>query len=230
MKCWADKVALMVCLMRVYFWAFCCSFCLLLVNNFYSFNMDPIAFEGKNHSELSATYGIKNPRSIRKKGFVTFSVHKGDGTSLNGYLPFTKELSRFIETPQARTTKVSISTDSGEQSCFLLEAQFDSVKNYLMDLQFVSLDKKEVYAQVPVKLENLISCPGIKLGGKLNFMNSTLKCKCDPQNIPEYISIDLSTLRIGHKITTKDVDLQGASVKGVIDIVAIMGKKKKDEE
>ncbi|HJO68187.1 MAG TPA: 50S ribosomal protein L25/general stress protein Ctc [Rhodospirillales bacterium] len=66
--------------------------------------------------------------------------------------------------------------------------------------------------EVEVVFENEHECPGIRRGGVLNVVRHTVELSCLADNIPEFISMDLTGLEIGDSVHISAVALpQGVS-------------------
>ena len=57
---------------------------------------------------------------------------------------------------------------------------------------------KEITLNIPVKLTG--TSPGVLNGGSLRFTNRKLRVKALPANLPDFISADISPLKIGNKL------------------------------
>jgi large subunit ribosomal protein L25 len=82
----------------------------------------------------------------------------------------------------------------------LQDIQFHPVSDKILHVDFYQLfDDKEVTMNIPVKLTG--TSPGVLNGGSLRFTNRKLKIKALPANLPDYVSADISKLKIGNKLT-----------------------------
>jgi large subunit ribosomal protein L25 len=59
-------------------------------------------------------------------------------------------------------------------------------------------DDKEVAMNIPVKLTG--TSPGVLNGGSLRFTNRKLKIKALPAKLPDFVTADISELKIGSKL------------------------------
>jgi large subunit ribosomal protein L25 len=76
-----------------------------------------------------------------------------------------------------------------------------------VDFQRVSKDKK-IHMKVPLHFVNAESSPGVKeQGGIASHVLNELDIVCFPDDLPEYIEVDLSTLTVGHPVHARDVAL-----------------------
>ncbi len=84
-----------------------------------------------------------------------------------------------------------------------------------IDFQRVSKDKK-IHMKVPLHFINADIAPGVKLnGGIVSHVMNDLNVACLPDDLPEFVEVDLSTLAIGHSIHVSDLKLpKGVAVAG----------------
>ena len=76
-----------------------------------------------------------------------------------------------------------------------------------IDFQRVSKDKK-IHMKVPLHFVNAEKSPGVKeQGGMPNHVLNELDVTCLPDDLPEFIEVDLGHLTIGHSIHVKDLKL-----------------------
>ena len=62
----------------------------------------------------------------------------------------------------------------------------------------ILFDDKEVAMNIPVKLTG--TSPGVLNGGSLRFTNRKLKIKALPAKLPDFVTADISELKIGSKL------------------------------
>ncbi len=110
---------------------------------------------------------------------------------------------KLVYTPSVYTA--SIELESGEKlAAILQDIQFHPVTDKILHIDFYQIfDDKPVALNIPVQLEG--SSPGVLNGGNLRFPNRKLKIKAIPSNLPDYISADISKLKIGDKVFVRDL-------------------------
>ena len=108
------------------------------------------------------------------------------------------EFRHLIYTPNVYTA--SIELEGGDKfNAIVQDIQFHPVTDKIIHIDFYQLfDDKAVSLNIPVKLEG--SAPGVINGGVLRFPNRRLRVKAIPGNLPDFINIDISKLKIGDKV------------------------------
>jgi large subunit ribosomal protein L25 len=61
--------------------------------------------------------------------------------------------------------------------------------------------------RIPVKLVG--TSPGVLNGGSLRFTNRKLRVKALPANLPDFVTADISKLKIGSKLVVTSLDTEG---------------------
>ena len=109
---------------------------------------------------------------------------------------------KLVYTPNVYTA--SIELDGQKYAAILQDIQFHPVTDKILHIDFYQLfDDKEVTMNIPVKLEG--NAPGVIAGGVLRFPNRRLRIRALPANLPDFITADISKLKIGDKIFVTDV-------------------------
>lgn len=102
---------------------------------------------------------------------------------------------------EGRNAIISLNLDSGDSVQVMLhEYQMDPLKNDLIHADFYEVDlTEEMTVSVPVRIE------GDVRGGILQQPLFDLQIKAKPHQIPEEITIDVSTLDIGDSVTVGEL-------------------------
>ena len=76
-----------------------------------------------------------------------------------------------------------------------------------IDFQRVSKDKK-IHMKVPLHFVNAESSPGVKVqGGVANHVLNELNISCLPDDLPEFVEVDMGGLSVGGSIHVKELNL-----------------------
>lgn len=94
--------------------------------------------------------------------------------------------------------------DKSAKTVLIKEVQKNVITRALSHIDFYQISmKKKIEISIPVVL--IGDAPGVKSGGVLSHIVRELKVKCLPTDIPEKITVDISSLEIGHAVTVKDL-------------------------
>ncbi|CAI8213083.1 MAG: 50S ribosomal protein L25 [Flavobacteriaceae bacterium] len=121
------------------------------------------------------------------------------------------DFSKLVYTPSAHTVVLDIDGDQ-KINAILQDIQFHPVSDKILHVDFYQLfDDKEVSMDIPVTIEG--SAPGVMLeGGTLVVSKRKLKVKALPNNLPDFITVDISELRLGGKISVIDLEADNFTI------------------
>jgi large subunit ribosomal protein L25 len=146
--------------------------------------------------------GKKATKALRNAGEVPCVLYGGD-QPLHFSAP-ELAFSQLVYTPNAHT--VVIALDNGDTlNAVLQDIQFHPVTDRILHVDFYQLfEDKEIAMDIPVVLVG--NSKGVKNGGVLRRNNRKLRVKALPTNLPDFIEIDITPMKIGSKFYVRDLD------------------------
>ena len=109
-----------------------------------------------------------------------------------------KAFKGLVYTPDAHTATIELA-DGSKFEAILQDIQFHPVTDRIIHADFYQLDEnKPVTMEVPVRLVG--RARGLVAGGVLRFNMRKVKVRAIPANLPDEIEIDITPMRIGHKL------------------------------
>ena len=182
--------------------------------------MEKINLKAKIREEL----GKEAVKKLRHQGFIPAVVYKGKNC-LNIKVS-SKELSDVIHTKAGENVVVNLqieghrstkgkehtSTKEMSKTVVIKEIQYHPVREQILHVDFNEISLTEVLVvKVPIAVKG--EPRGSKEGGVLEHVLWEVEIECLPAQIPENISIDVSSLNIGDSILVKDLQIpQGLKV------------------
>ncbi len=148
-------------------------------------------------------------RKIRAQGFVPAVVYS---TEVNEPLMFeAREFLKIIHKhPALENIIIELNIEDGKKAksyhALVKDVQYHPVSDQIIHVDFQKISLKErISVKVPLvpKGESI----GVKNGGVLEHLLRDLKIECFPQDIPEKIEVDVSSLDIGHSLHVEDLEL-----------------------
>ncbi|WP_397445033.1 50S ribosomal protein L25/general stress protein Ctc [Polaribacter sp. R77954] len=134
-------------------------------------------------------------KALRNAGMVPCVIYGGE-TPIH-FSAEEKAFKNLVYTPNVYTA--SLNVDGQKISAILQDIQFHPVSDKILHVDFYQLfDDKEITMSIPVKLTG--TSPGVLNGGSLRFTNRKLKVKALPANLPDFVTADISKLKIGNKL------------------------------
>lgn len=83
----------------------------------------------------------------------------------------------------------------------LKDMQRHPAKPFVLHVDFLRISQNEkLRMMVPIHFLNEENCRGVKIGGQASHKITEVEVLCLPQDLPEYISVDLTNLEIGDTV------------------------------
>jgi large subunit ribosomal protein L25 len=134
-------------------------------------------------------------KALRNAGMVPCVIY--GGKSPIHFSAEEKAFKSLVYTPNVYTA--SLDVDGHKIATILQDIQFHPVSEKILHVDFYQLfDDKEITMNIPVQLEG--TSPGVLNGGSLRFTNRKLKVKALPANLPDFVTANISKLKIGNKL------------------------------
>jgi large subunit ribosomal protein L25 len=188
--------------------------------------MKTIEIKGTLRTEL----GKKSAKQIRKTGEVPCVIY-GKEKNIHFHAP---ELSfkNLVYTPNAHLVKLVIGDK--EYKAVLKDMQFHPVKDNILHADFIEIfDHKPVIINIPIKVSGV--SVGVLAGGKLSIKRRSLKVKGLAENLPEFLPIDITELKIHEGVKVGElsfdkIELLDPKKSMVLSIATSRVAQKTDEE
>jgi large subunit ribosomal protein L25 len=147
-------------------------------------------------------------RRLRHGGRVPGILYGGDKPAENIELDHN-ELAQHLKHESFHASILSLSVNGTKQQVLLRDVQMHPWRAQVLhvDFQRVARDRK-IHMKVPLHFKNADSAPGVKTGGgTVNHVLTELDIICLPDDLPEFIEIDLSNLQLGSSIHLSEISL-----------------------
>ena len=153
--------------------------------------MKSISIKGSKRESV----GKVATKALRNAGMVPCVIYGGDKPV--HFSAEEKAFKNLVYTPNVYTAAIEV--DGQKIAAILQDIQFHPVTDRILHVDFYQLfDDKEVTMNIPVRLTG--TSPGVLNGGSLRFTNRKLKIKAVPANLPDFVTADISELKIGNKV------------------------------
>jgi|TARA_R110002020_G_scaffold30237_2_gene95392 large subunit ribosomal protein L25 len=140
-------------------------------------------------------------RTLRNAGKVPCVVYGGDEP-----IHFSADelaFNKLVYTPDVHTVVVELG-DGQKVQCILQDIQFHPVTDRILHIDFFQIfDDKEVMMEIPVRITG--NSRGVRNGGVLRVVNRRLRVKAIPENLPDFIEVDITEMKIGDIRTVASV-------------------------
>jgi large subunit ribosomal protein L25 len=152
--------------------------------------------------------GTGASRRLRRMGRVPGIIYGGDSGPVNIELEH-QDLFLNLRNEKFHASILTLALDGSKEQVLLRAVNMHPFKLQVqhIDFQRVSKDKK-IHMKVPLHFVNAEKSPGVKeQGGVVNHVLNELDIVCFPDDLPEFVEVDLGTLAVGHSLHVRDMAL-----------------------
>jgi large subunit ribosomal protein L25 len=161
--------------------------------------MKTIEIKGTFRTEL----GKKSSKQIRKTGNVPCVIY-GKEKNIH-FHAHENSFKNLVYTPNAHLVKLSI--EDKEYKAVLKDMQFHPVNDKILHADFIEIfDNKPVVIGIPIKVTG--DSVGVLAGGRLSIKRRTLKVKGLANDLPEFLPIDITDLKIHEGLKVGDLSYE----------------------
>jgi large subunit ribosomal protein L25 len=146
-------------------------------------------------------------RSVRREGKIPAVIYGGGEAATPISLAY-RDIHKLIYAGHFLTTIFEIDIDGKSERAIPRDYQLDVVRDTPMHVDFLRLKAgSRIKVAVPVHFVNQDAAPGIKRGGSINIVLHTVDLMVPADNIPEFITIDLTGLDFNDSVHIGSVTL-----------------------
>jgi large subunit ribosomal protein L25 len=118
-------------------------------------------------------------------------------------------LYRHLKMEAFHASVLDMTLEGAKQQVLLRDVQMHPFRQIVLHVDFQRVDKnKKIHMRVPLHFINTEVAPGVKVGGGVvNHVYNELDIQCLPDDLPEFIVVDLINLDLGHSIHINDVPM-----------------------
>ncbi|PKP48336.1 MAG: 50S ribosomal protein L25 [Bacteroidetes bacterium HGW-Bacteroidetes-12] len=162
--------------------------------------MKTIALNAIKRTEV----GSVNANQIRKSGNIPCNLY-----GVNGNTNFhVNEIifNKIINSPEVYFIDLDI--EGKKHKAIIKEVQFHPVTDKTLHIDFLEVaEDKPINVVLPIKITGVSK--GILAGGKLRIVTRRLKVRALAKDLPEFIAIDITKLKIGQAIKVGELSITG---------------------
>ncbi|HEX4984729.1 MAG TPA: 50S ribosomal protein L25/general stress protein Ctc [Burkholderiales bacterium] len=165
--------------------------------------------------------GTGASRRLRGTGRVPGIVYGGDKPAQNIELDHNT-LYHQLKQEAFHASILSMNVDGKKDRVLLRDVQMHPWRPLILhvDFQRVSANKK-IHMSVPLHFVNAEIAPGVKTGGGIiSHVMNEIDITCLPDDLPEFVEVDLQSLELGHSVHIADLNLP----KGVESVQLVRGE------
>lgn len=146
--------------------------------------------------------GSSGCNRVRTRGHVPGIIYGRNSTNLAVELDRI-ELNRVVRN-HGENALVNVIVDNNNYSSMIKEIQRDPVTKEIIHIDLQQVDAEEkIRTAIPILLSGR---QGVDRDGILQHQLKKVEVECYPQNIPKFVSVDVSNLGIGNALKISDVE------------------------
>lgn len=146
-------------------------------------------------------------RATRRAGRVPAVIYGNKQTPLMLSLD-PVELQQQLNRPGFFAHIFELKVNGDAHRVLARDVQFDPVTDRALHVDFMRFSANtRIEVAVAVHFLNEEASPGLKTGGVLNIVRHEVELDCSPENIPEFLTVDLTGLEIGDSVHISSVTL-----------------------
>jgi len=162
--------------------------------------------------EISArkreTQGTGAARRLRRMGRVPGIVYGGEKDALNIELDH-KDLYLSLRNERFHASILTLDVAGAKEQVLLRAVNMHPYRPQVQHVDFQRVQKdKKLHMKVPLHFTNAEKSPGVKeQGGVVSHVLNELDITCFPDDLPEFIEVDLGALAVGNSVHARDLKL-----------------------
>lgn len=161
--------------------------------------MESITITGSKRKSL----GKADAKALRSEGLVPCIVYGGKE---NVHIQVDeRQFNKVVYTPTQYI--IHIDVDGTTVSTIMKDIQFHPLTDKIIHVDFQELAGRPIKTTLPILTVG--QARGVLNGGRLRKVRRNVKVQGLPEDMPSYIEIDISDLRIGQAINIGDLDIPG---------------------
>lgn len=118
-------------------------------------------------------------------------------------------LLRHLKLEAFHSSILGMTIDGSKEAVLLRDFQMHPWKPMALHVDFQRIDKnKKIHMKVPLHFTNVDMCQAVKLeGGMVQHIINEIDIHCLPDDLPEYIEVDLKDMKLGDSLHINDLVL-----------------------
>jgi large subunit ribosomal protein L25 len=166
---------------------------------------DNIVINAKVRNDL----GKGASRRLRRDADMMPAILYGGKNEPQSLMVLHREMAKTAENEALFSSVLDINIEGTVVQAILKDLQRHPAKPAIMHADFLRVDRsKKLQVHVPLHFINEEQSPGVKLeGGRVQHNMVEVEVSCLPDDLPEYIEVDMLTAKLGDIIHISDLKL-----------------------
>ena len=161
------------------------------------------------NAEVRSDLGKGASRRLRRNESLVPAVIYGGEKPAQSISLLAKDLAKLLENEAAFSHVLTLNVAGANESVVIKALQRHPAKGFVLHADFVRVVAgQKLNAHVPLHFINEASSVGVKQqGGEVSHTISEVEVSCQPQDLPEFIEVDLAKVEVGQIVHLSDLTL-----------------------
>ncbi|WP_267257173.1 50S ribosomal protein L25/general stress protein Ctc [Coxiella endosymbiont of Ornithodoros maritimus] len=170
-------------------------------------------------AELREFTGKSAARRMRRFEDKVPGTVYGAGKAPQSITLLQKDLLKALESESTFSSILTLKVGDKKEKVILKSLQRHQTKLKIVHIDFQRIKASEtLIINVPLHFLGEDDCPGVEAGGVVLHLQSEVKIRCLPADLPEYIEVDLSHLQLDESVHLSNLKLPaGVELTSAVD-------------
>jgi len=161
------------------------------------------------NAEVRSDLGKGASRRLRRNESLVPAVIYGGEKPAQSISLLAKDLAKLLENEAAFSHVLTLNVAGTNESVVIKALQRHPAKGFVLHADFVRVVAgQKLSAHVPLHFINETTSVGVKQqGGEVSHTISEVEVSCQPQDLPEFIEVDLAKVEVGQIVHLSDIKL-----------------------
>lgn len=161
------------------------------------------------NASLRTDLGTGASRRLRRSGERLPGVIYGGENAPQPVTLSANELTKAMQQEAFLSQIVNVKVDGTEQQALVRSLQLHPVNEKVLHVDFLRVEAdRPIQTNVPLHFVNESKCVGVRTGGGSIAHNLVdVEVSCLPNDLPEFIEVDLAALEVGQALHLSDLNL-----------------------
>ena len=161
------------------------------------------------NAQARSDLGKGASRRLRRNESLVPAVIYGGEKPAQSISLLAKDLAKLLENEAAFSHVLTLNVAGANESVVIKALQRHPAKGFVLHADFVRVVAgQKLSAHVPLHFINEATSVGVKQqGGEVSHTISEVEVSCQPQDLPEFIEVDLAKVEVGQIVHLSDIKL-----------------------
>ena len=161
------------------------------------------------NADVRSDLGKGASRRLRRNESLVPAVIYGGEKPAQSISLLAKDLAKLLENEAAFSHVLTLNVAGANESVVIKALQRHPAKGFVLHADFVRVVAgQKLSAHVPLHFINEATSVGVKQqGGEVSHTISEVEVSCQPQDLPEFIEVDLAKVEVGQIVHLSDIKL-----------------------